>query len=256
MTRMVDAHHIWNVIYTARRNRHRPPTWPSILRLPRKIAPQNLREICRKQLKRHLQCAADSSIMRPCSEHLPSPKPEHHHSSIIRHLAPARSPKLLFAIRRRILYWKLKHFALRLSLPKFQLTLRLPRKVTLQHFNVACATTSGTATSPTAASATKKELQHDWTGYCAWHKKWLSRILTIHPAMTNEMWVIWDWCQLTELLLDWAVTWLNCYLTELLLNCYLTELLLNCYLTGVLLGGTVVDLLLHSGVTLLNSWRF
>ena len=66
---------------------------------------------------------------------------------------------------------KVKTFCARLSLPKFQLTLRLPRKVTLQHFNVACATTSGTATSLTAASATKKELQHDWTGYCAWPKK-------------------------------------------------------------------------------------
>ena len=79
-----------------------------ILRLPRKIALQNLREICRKQLKRHLQCAADSSMIRTQT----------------RHLAPARSPRLLFALQRRILYGKLQHFALRL-------TLCLPPRMTL-----------------------------------------------------------------------------------------------------------------------------
>ena len=43
-----------------------------ILRLPRKIALQNQRKICRKQLKRH--CAADSSMIRPWSEHDPTMK--------------------------------------------------------------------------------------------------------------------------------------------------------------------------------------
>ena len=43
-----------------------------ILRLPRKIAFQNLREIVRKQLKCHLQCAADSSMIRTWSEHDPT----------------------------------------------------------------------------------------------------------------------------------------------------------------------------------------
>ena len=45
-----------------------------ILRLPRKIALQNQRKICRKQLKRHFQCAADSSMIRPWSEHDPTMK--------------------------------------------------------------------------------------------------------------------------------------------------------------------------------------
>ena len=40
-----------------------------ILHLPRKIALQNLREIGRKQLKRHLQCGADSTMIRTRSEH-------------------------------------------------------------------------------------------------------------------------------------------------------------------------------------------
>ena len=54
-----------------------------------------------------------------------------------RHLAPARSPSLPFALRRRILYWKLQHFALRLS----------------------------TQISPNTAPATKND-SHDW---CPWH---------------------------------------------------------------------------------------
>ena len=64
-----------------------------ILHLPRKIALQNLREICRKKLKRHLQCAADSSMNDPNMIRTQT-----------RHLAPARSPSLRFALRRRIVY--------------------------------------------------------------------------------------------------------------------------------------------------------
>ena len=43
-----------------------------ILRLPRKITLQNRREIYRKQLKRHLQCAADSTMIRAWSEPNPT----------------------------------------------------------------------------------------------------------------------------------------------------------------------------------------
>ena len=51
---MIDVHHISNVIYNARSNRHQPPASPN-MRLPRKIAFPNLREICWKQLKWHFQ---------------------------------------------------------------------------------------------------------------------------------------------------------------------------------------------------------
>ena len=51
-----------------------------ILRLPRKIAFQNQRNICRKRLKRQFQCGDDSSMIRPA----------------------ARSPRLFFALGRRI----------------------------------------------------------------------------------------------------------------------------------------------------------
>ena len=102
-----------------------------ILRLPRKSTLQNQRKICQKQLKRQFQCGDDSNMIRAWT----------------RHLAPARSPRLLFALRRRILYWKLQHFALRLS--------------TQISPNTAPATKSDTPRSPNTAPATKND-SHDW----------------------------------------------------------------------------------------------
>ena len=192
-------------IYNARSNRHHPPTSPNtapatlndshgwcpshiyemsftmrgatgitlqphqILRLPRKIAFQNLREIARKQMKCHLQCTTDSSMIRPWSE------PDRPWT---RHLAPARSPSLIFALRRRILYWILQHFTLRLSTQIWP--------------NTAPATKSQTATSPNSAPATKSDT---------------ATSPNIVHAMKSG----------TKLLLDWTVTLLSCHFTEVLL---------------------------------------
>ena len=151
-----------------------------ILRLPRKIAFQNQRQICRKQLKRQFQCGDDSTMIRAWPEHDPSMI-----RAWTRHLAPARSPRLLFALRRRILYWKLQHFALRLS--------------TQISPNTAPATKSDTPRSPNTAPATQND-SHDWcpphmkrhfqcaeqqaspsnlTKYCACHAKWLSWLIFV-----------------------------------------------------------------------------
>ena len=74
-----------------------------ILRLPRKMILQNVTEISWKQMKRHLQCAADPTMIRAWSEHeTVSPQ-------------PASQPRLLFTPSTSILYWKIQHFALRLS---------------------------------------------------------------------------------------------------------------------------------------------
>ena len=170
-----------------------------ILRAPRKIAFQNLREIVRQQLKCHLQCAADSTMIRAWT----------------RHLAPARSPSLLFALRRRILSWKLQHSALRLStqispntvtLQDHQI-LHLPRKMTRiidprDIWNViynARSNRTHPPTSPNTAPATINH-SHDWcpshmkrhlqcaeqqaspsnlTKYCACHVKWLSWLMSV-----------------------------------------------------------------------------
>ena len=107
-----------------------------ILRLPRKMTVQNLKEICWKRMKRHFQCAADPRMIRPWSDHeTVSPQ-------------PASQPRLPFTPTTSILYWKIQHFALRLS---FQIS---P--------NTAPATKSDTRTSPNTAPATKKE-SHDWS---------------------------------------------------------------------------------------------
>ena len=250
MMRIIDCRRIWNVIYNAQSNRHRPPTSPNtapatqndshdwssshmkrhlqcaeqqalpsnltkycachakwlswlifvtyetsftmrgatgitlqphqILRLPRKSALQNLSKILRERLKRQFQCAADSTMIRPWSEHDPTMI-----RAWTRHLAPARSSRLLFALRRRILYWKLQHFALRLS--------------TQISPNTAPATKSDPPTSPNAAPATKNDAHHwlsshmkrhlqcaeqqaspsNLTKYCACHAKWLSWLIFV-----------------------------------------------------------------------------
>ena len=151
-----------------------------------------------------------------------------------RHLAPARSPRLLFALRRRILYWKLQHFALRLSIQISPNTVPATKSDTPRSPNTAPATKSGTPRSPNAAPATKSdpELLLDCT--LTWILPLLSCCLT-EQLLLN--------CYLTELLLDWTVAWLNGYFTELLL--YWAATLLNCYLT---------ELLLYWAVTLLSCY--
>ena len=215
-----------------------------ILRLPRKSALQNLSEILRERLKRQFQCAADSTMIRPWSDHDPTMiRPW------TRHLAPARSPRLLFALRRRILYWKLQHFALRLSI-QISHTVPATKSDTPRSPNTAPATKSGTPRSPNAAPATKSdpELLLDCT--LTWILPLLSCCLT-EQLLLN--------CYLTELFLDWTVAWLNGYFTELLLywavillSCYFTELLL--YWTVTLLSCYFTELLLYWAVTLLNCY--
>ena len=138
-----------------------------ILRLPRQMILQNFRNISPKQMKRQLQCATDPRPFREWSEN-ETVTPQ-----------PASQPRLLFTPTTSILYWKIQHFALRLS---FQIS---P--------NAAPATKSDTSTSPNTAPATQSNC-HDWssshmkchlqcaeqpsssniTEYCACHAKWLS----------------------------------------------------------------------------------
>ena len=118
-----------------------------ILRLPRKMTVPNLKEICWKRMKRHFQCAADPRMIRAWSDHDPSMiRPWSDHETVSPQ--PASQPRLPFTPTTSILYWKIQHFALRLS---FQIS---P--------NTAPATKSDTRTSPNTAPATKKE-SHDWS---------------------------------------------------------------------------------------------
>ena len=144
-----------------------------ILRLPRKSALQNLSEILQERLQASIPMRGrfdhDPNMIRPWT----------------RHLAPARSPRLLFALRRRILYWKLQHFALRLSIQISP--------------NTAPATKTDTPRSPNTAPATQNDA-HDWcpshmtrhlqcaeqqisssniTKCCACHARWLASSILV-----------------------------------------------------------------------------
>ena len=108
--------------------------------LPRKMTLQNFRENYRKQVKRHLQCAADPSMIRDRSEHDPSMSPA------VRN--PPRNRGYFSCSARAICLENCNTFALQLLYDsKFHQVLRLPqiaavellrivhlpRKVTLNH---------------------------------------------------------------------------------------------------------------------------
>ena len=269
MTRMIDPRDIWNVIYNARNNRHHPPTSPNTA-----PATQN----CIPKSKKNLPKTVEASIpMRGRFDHDPTMiRPW------TRHLAPARSPRLLLALRRRILYWKLQHFTLRLSTQISPNTVPATKSDTPTSPNAAPATKSDTPTSPNTAPATKSssprwpntapamksdtELLLDCTLTC--YLTWIVALLSCYLTELSEQ--LLHCCYLTELLLDWAVTslpllyWavtlLSCYFTELLLywavtllNCYFTELLL--YWAVTLLSCFFTELLLYWAVTAFLNLR-
>ena len=68
MNLMIDPHHIWNVIYNARSNRHHPPTSPN-------TAPATQNESddwSASHMKRHLQCVeqqASPNLTKYCASH-------------------------------------------------------------------------------------------------------------------------------------------------------------------------------------------
>ena len=69
MNVMIDPHHIWNVTYNARSNRHQPPTSPN-------TAPATQKEShdwSASHMKRHLQCAeqqaSTSNLTKSCACH-------------------------------------------------------------------------------------------------------------------------------------------------------------------------------------------
>ena len=171
-----------------------------ILRLPRKMTVQNLKEICWKRMKRHFQCAADPTMIRPWSEndptmirewsdHDPRMKPSVRNPP--RNRGYLSRPPRAFCIEKynisRSGYHSKFHRILRLPrkvtlalhqilrLPRkvtlaLHQILRLPRKVTLiidpvHTWNVIYNAQSNKChcpNSPNTAPATKNE-SHDWS---------------------------------------------------------------------------------------------
>ena len=66
---MIDLHHIWNVIYNARSNRHQPPTSPNTA----PATPKECHDWSASHMKRHLQCAeqqaSTSNLTKYCARH-------------------------------------------------------------------------------------------------------------------------------------------------------------------------------------------
>ena len=241
---MSDPRHKWNVIYNARSNRHHPPTSVT--------APA--RQNCTPKSKRNLPKTVEASLtVRGRFEHDHDPNPIRAWNC---KTEPARWPRLLFPPQRRILYWKVQHFALRLSIQISPHT--------------APATKSDTPRSPDTARHEK------WHCNMTLHDHWAAEVLlywtvTLLSCFFAELLLYWAGTELTELscyLLYWAVTLLSCCFTELLpysaftlLSCYFTEMwwicravtLLSCYFTE-LLSCHCTELLLCWAVALLSCY--
>ena len=112
-----------------------------ILRLPRKMTIQHLAEICGKQLKRHFQCAAD-----------PRPFRDRFRQSATRH-----STEVTFSLRTNGLYWKIQHFAFRLSFQISPNTAPTTKSDTWTSPSTAPTTKTDTWTSPSTAPTTKSD---------------------------------------------------------------------------------------------------
>ena len=123
-----------------------------ILRLPRKIALQNQRQICRKQLKRQFQCGDDSSMIREWSEHDPSMNS----SSRTRPFA-----EVTFRAAET-------HFVLKIT--TFRASAIYP------NFTEYCACHKKWHAKIPKCCASHKKWHSKTTKYCACHKKWDSKI--------------------------------------------------------------------------------
>ena len=169
MNLMNDPRHIWNVIYNARSKHSQPPTSPNTAPATKSISSRFQRKL--------------RELLPPIERRF-----DDHPTTIRawnRHLAPAASETFLVPPWRRILYGKIQHFALRLSI-----------KISP---SAAPATKSDTPTSANTAPATQNE-SHDWsashmkrhlqfaeqqtsqdkfTKYCACHAKWISWLIRV-----------------------------------------------------------------------------
>ena len=254
MTRMIDLAHIWNVICNARSNSAHPPTSPNIA-----PATQNGIPKYEENLLKTVE-ASFTKRVRPWSEH-----------EIAKLNPPVRGAYFSPSATHLILYWKLQHFALWLSIqispniapatkshsPRSPKVVPAANSDTPTSPNIVPPTKSGTATSPNAAPATKSDI---------------AMPPNIVPARKSDRTVTFLNCYFPELLLCWTVALLSCYFTELLHFCYFTELLLygavtflNCYFrkaftllhcdfTELLLDWTVTELLLCWVVSILSCY--
>ena len=170
-----------------------------ILRLPRKIAFQNQRKICRKQLKRQFQCATDPNTIRTRSDH----------ELVISHPPVRRGYFSRFGdafcienynISRKYCAWRKKWHSELLLLNCYWTELFLLLNWAVPELWLNCY----------------------WTELLL---NWAVTELLLNWAVTE---LLLNWA-VTDLLVNWAVTELSCYWTELLLSCYWAATELSCY---------------------------
>ena len=139
-----------------------------ILRLPRKMTVQNLKEICWKRMKRHFQCAADPTMIRPWNRQS---------ATRLATEVPFHALPRAFCIEKYNIsrsgyhskFYRIRRLPRKVTLQLHQI-LRLPRKVTLiidpvHTWNVIYNKRSKKChrpNSPNTAPATKNE-SHDWS---------------------------------------------------------------------------------------------
>ena len=103
---MIDPWHKWNVIYNARSNMRHSPNSPNTAPATKNDRPESQRNL--------LKTDETSFPMRGRSEHDPSMiRAWSDHETVSPQ--PASQPRLPFTPTTSILYWKIQHFALRLS---------------------------------------------------------------------------------------------------------------------------------------------
>ena len=157
-TVMTDPRHIWNAIYNARNNRWHPPTSPNTAPATQNDSltfQRNFSKTAETSFPMRGRSELDPSWIRAGSELDPS-----RIRAGNRHPQPASQPRLLFRTTTSILYWKIQHFALRLSFQISPNTAPATKSDTSTSPNTAPATKSDTWTSPNNAPATKSDT---WT---------------------------------------------------------------------------------------------
>ena len=207
-----DPHHIWNIISNARSNKSHPPTSPN-------TAPATQNESHQwsaSRMKRPFQCTeqvkSPLKLTKYCACH-----------EILRSRFQRGNPEFLPPIERRF-----EH------IPN---TIRPDDKIIISHPPLRRPFRSDLGDDFVLKNTTFRApaISQNVTKCCACHEKSHSNITKYCACHAKLNWAVsWLSSYFTELLLDWAVTWLNCYL----LSCYFTELLLdwavawlNCHFT-------------------------
>ena len=274
MNLMIDPWHKWNVIYNARSNMRHSPNSPNTAPATKNDRPESQRNLLKTDetsFPMRGRSENDPSMIRAWSEHDPTMiRPWSDHETVSPQ--PASQPRLPFTPTTSILYWKIQHFALRLSFQISPNTAPATKSDTWTSPNTAPATKSDTCTSPNTAPATKSDTSTSPNTAPAMKiELWLDWAMTWLSCDLTELWrdwavtwlsyywaVTWLSCDVTELWLDWAVTWLSCNLTELWRDWAVTWLAvtwLSCDLTELWLDWTVTWLSCNlTGCDLTELW--